>query len=95
MAVTVLARLKVQDYDRWRRVFEEHAALRKTAGSLGTHIFRNSKDSGEVIVNFQWDSEENFGKFLTDPEAQKAMAESGMLGQPDFVFLEDVGRTAS
>ena len=48
----VLARFKVADYDKWREVFESKAELRKSHGCLGTHIFYNAKDHGDVIINY-------------------------------------------
>jgi heme-degrading monooxygenase HmoA len=91
----LLAQLKVADYDRWKQVFESHADLRKQNGCTGTHIFYNAHDKTEVIVNLQWDSEENAQKFLQSPEAQTAIRESGVTGSPNVTFLEDGGRTPS
>jgi len=95
MAAILLTRFKVADYDKWRQTFEEHTDLRKRNGCTGTHIFRNANDPTEVVINLQWDSEENAQKFLASAEARAAMQESGMVGAPDMVFLEDGGRTAS
>jgi heme-degrading monooxygenase HmoA len=95
MAAIMLAHFKVQDQARWRQTFESKADLRKNAGCLGTHIFFNAKDPTEVIVNFQWDSEEKAASFMAGPEARAAMAEAGVIGAPDTWILEDGGRTAS
>ena len=95
MAAILLTRFKVADYDKWRQTFEGHAELRKRSGCTGTHIFRNTHDTSEVVINLQWDSEENAQKFLASAEARAAMQESGMVGAPDMLFLEDGGRTAS
>ena len=91
----LLARFKVADSDRWRQAFESKADLRKQNGCTGTHIFFNAHDKAEVVVNLQWDSEENAQKFIASPEGQTAMRESGMIGAPDIIFLEDGGRTPS
>ncbi len=91
----VLARFKVADYDKWKAVFESKAEMRKTYGCLGTHIFYNAKDHGDVIINLQWDTEENALKFQTSDEIKQAMQEGGVTGPADFIFLEDGGRTPS
>jgi heme-degrading monooxygenase HmoA len=91
----VLARFKVADYDKWRQVFESKADLRKEHGCTGTHIFYNAHDNTDVIVNFQWDSEENAQGFLSGTEARAAMQEAGVAGSPDVIMLEDGGRTPS
>ena len=95
MAVTVLTHFKVQDQAKWRQKFEDHASLRQGAGCSGTHVFYNASDPNDIFVNMQWDSAENVQTFMADPEFQKIMAESGMVGAPEVWFLEDGGRTAS
>lgn len=95
MAAIVLARFKVADYEKWREVFVSKAELRKPFGCTGTHIFYNAKDTGDVIVNLQWDSEENATKFLNSDELKQAMQEAGVTSAPEFIFLEDGGRTPS
>ena len=95
MAAILLARLKVADYDKWRQVFESKADLRKAHGCTGTHIFYNAKDKNDVIINLQWDSMENATEFQSSNEFRQAMQEAGVVGQPDFTFLEDGGRTPS
>ena len=91
----VLVHFKVEDQAKWRQAFEAHAPLRQTGGCTGTHIFYNAHDPNDVFINLQWDSEENALGFMQKPEVQQAMAESGMVGAPDFWVLEDGGRTAN
>jgi heme-degrading monooxygenase HmoA len=93
MAAVILARFKVTDYDKWRQVFESKADLRKSHGCLGTHIFYNAKDHNDIVVNLQWDTEENATKFQTSSEAKAAMQEAGVIGVPDYVIVEDGART--
>ena len=91
----VLARFKVADSDKWRTVFESKADLRKSYGCTGTHIFYNAKDKGDVIVNLQWDTEDNATRFQQSDEIKSAMLEAGVMGPAEFIFLEDGGRTSS
>lgn len=95
MAAIVLARFKVADYEKWREVFVSKAELRQSFGCTGTHIFYNAKDHGDVIINLQWDSEENATRFQNSDEMKQAMQEAGVVGPPEFIFLEDGGRTPS
>ncbi|HEX5140991.1 MAG TPA: antibiotic biosynthesis monooxygenase [Dehalococcoidia bacterium] len=93
MAAVVLARFKVQDYDRWREVFVSKADLRKENGCNGTHIFVNAADKNDVTVNFQWESAEQALAFFEGDAARAAMREAGVIGQPDHWVVEDGGRT--
>jgi heme-degrading monooxygenase HmoA len=93
MAVPVLVRFKVQDYDSWREVFEANGELRRSAGSLGTHIFRNAQDPTEVIVNVQWQDESQATDFYGSQELNAALREAGVIGPIEVTYLEDAGRT--
>jgi heme-degrading monooxygenase HmoA len=95
MPVPVLTRFKVQDFDRWRAVFESKGELRKSAGSLGSHIFRNTKEPNEVIVNVQWQDESQAAAFYGSEDLKAAMREAGVIGSIEITYLEDAGRTAN
>ena len=43
----LLVRHKVEDYAKWKRAFDEHAATRQTGGSKGGQLFRSSDDPNE------------------------------------------------
>jgi quinol monooxygenase YgiN len=95
MPVPVLTRFKVEDFDRWRAVFEANGERRQSAGSLGTHIFRNAKDPNEVIINVQWQDESHAAAFYGSQELIAAMQEAGVIGTIEVTYLEDAGRTAN
>jgi hypothetical protein len=45
-----LVRQKVNDYAKWKQVFDGHAPVRVTAGSKGGYVYRNSDNPNEVFV---------------------------------------------
>ncbi len=51
----MLVRHKVEDYDRWKPIFDEHGAVREESGSKGGRLFRNADDPNETIILFEWD----------------------------------------
>ena len=55
MAYTV-ARLKVQDFAKFKEGFTAGAALRKSYGSLGAQMFQSASDPNEVVLVFEWES---------------------------------------
>jgi quinol monooxygenase YgiN len=95
MAAIMLSHFRVEDQARWRQVFESNVELRRNAGCLGTHIFHDAHDPNDVLVNFQWDSEENASKFMSSPEARQAMSDAGVIGTPQMWFVSDGGRTSA
>ena len=88
----MLVRLKVEDYAKWKPVFDEHAATRKAYGSKGGHVFRSADNPNEVVVLLEWDDLGKARQFAQSDDLRKAMQQSGVSGQPDFYFLDEVDR---
>ena len=57
--VYVLIISKVQDYEKWKNVFDEHSATRKAGGCKEGRLFRNIDDQNEITIIFKWDTIEN------------------------------------
>ncbi len=93
--VQFLIRHKVKDYEKWKRLFDDHGAKRKAGGSKGGRLFRSEKDPNEVVILFDW---EDFGKahqFADSEDLRKRMEGAGVLGKPDLYFLEETGKFAA
>ncbi len=88
-------RLKVEDYARWRPVYDEHGATRKASGCKGTHVFRNAENPNEIVALLEWDELENARQFIQSEDLREAMQRSGVADQPDIYFLDDAGRTST
>ena len=87
----LLVRHKVEDYDRWKPVFDhDHGATRERWGSKGGWILRNTDDPDELVILLEWDSVENARRFADAEELQDAMRRAGVADQPDVYFLEEV-----
>jgi hypothetical protein len=47
----LLVRHKVEDYERWKPVFDhDHGATREQWGSKGGWILRNAEDPDELVI---------------------------------------------
>ena len=83
----VLSTAKVEDFERWRRMFSTKGAeKRKQYGSKGSQVFRDPNDDRRVWVVFDWD-EEGFRRFASDPEMASVFEEGGMSGRPQVAEL--------
>jgi quinol monooxygenase YgiN len=87
---SLLVRHKVQDYGKWKPVFDAHATARKSGGCKGGRLFRNANDPNEIVMLFEWDSVENAQKFAQSPDLREAMQRAGVVDKPDVYFLEEV-----
>jgi len=92
----VLGRVTTGDFDQfWSTFTSAGAAQRRKYGSSGARVFRTLGKPEEVIILFDW-SEEDYRRFLADPESQAIMKSAGLTGPPEVIAeVEPVGETDS
>lgn len=90
----LLVRHKVKDYSKWKTVFDEHAATRKTSGSKGGRLFRNADNPNETLILFEWESIEKAKKFAQSEDLKKTMLKAGVSDKPDVYFIEEVEKVS-
>jgi heme-degrading monooxygenase HmoA len=89
-----LVRLKVEDYARWKLVFDQQGSPRKAGGSQGARIFRNTDDADELIILFQWDDLEKLRQYAQS-EGPQVRQHAGVADQPDVYFLQEVEQVSA
>ena len=94
MAVA-LAHFKVQDYDKWLVAFRAGAAMRAAGGCKGVHIFYNSDDKTDIIINFNFEDRAKAEAMLAEPATIEAQQGAGVIGRPELTWVEDGGREPS
>jgi hypothetical protein len=85
----VIVKYKVADYARWKPIFDAGGANRQAGGSKGGQLFRSADDPNEVVMLFEWDLEQA-RQFRQCERLSAEMQEVGVLGPPDFYFLEEI-----
>lgn len=85
----VLVRHKVQDFAKWKPIFDADAAVRTGAGLRDHLVLRNADDPTEVVAVFETDDIAAARDFAVRPELREVMEKAGVVGRPDMVFLED------
>ena len=86
----LLIRHKVEDFDVWKPLFDEHGATRRANGSLGARLFRNADDPHEVLILMAWDDLDRASLFVQSDDLHDVMARSGVTDRPDVWFLEEI-----
>ena len=84
----ILVRSKVEDYAKWKPVFDEQRSFRKSSGSKGENVFRNADNPNELFVLLEWDNLERARQFAQSSELREAMQKAGVVDKPDINFLE-------
>jgi heme-degrading monooxygenase HmoA len=91
----VLVRHKVQDYAKWKPVFDEHGVARKASGSKGGQLFRNADDPNDLAILLEWDDVKKARQFVQSEELKQAMQRAGVSGPPEILFLDELARPSA
>jgi len=86
--VNIIIRHKVEDFGKWKSVYDEHDSARKEAGCQSDQVLQNGEDPNDVVISFDWDNVENFKKFAESDNLKEAMQKAGVAGKPDFYYSE-------
>ncbi len=85
----LLVRHRVEDYARWRPIFDETAGVRERYGSNGGQVFRSADDPTEVVMLFEVDDLGRAREFVGSDDLREAMQRAGVVDRPDILFLND------
>ena len=88
----LLVHHKVEDYARWRPMYDEHAATRKAGGASGTaagRVFRSATNPNELVILLEWDDLEKARQFAHSEDLRQTMQRAGVVDQPDVYFLNE------
>jgi hypothetical protein len=85
-----LLRHKVEDYERWKPVFDGHTPTFMQSGSNGGWLLRNAEDPNEIVILLEWDNLENALQFYGSDDLRETMGRAGVADQPDLYFFEEV-----
>ena len=88
----LLVRHKVEDYARWKPIFDEHGTTRQAAGSKGGQLWRSAEDPNELVLLLEWDDLDRARQFAESDDLREAMGRAGVTGRPDVHFLEEIVR---
>lgn len=86
----VLIRHKVEDYGKYKTIFDQHAATREASGSQGGRLFRNANNPNEIVSLIEWDDLEKAQQFAQSDDLREKMQHAGVADHPDVYFLEEV-----
>jgi len=89
----LLVRHTVEEYKKWKPIYDKHASTRQANGSQGARLLRSVSNPNDITLLFEWNDIEKARQFSTSPELKMAMQEAGVKGQPDITYLEEIERT--
>ena len=85
----VLGRHKVENYEKWRSVFDSAQELRKKNGEESYQIFRDKDNPNIITILNKWTNVEAAKQFFNSNEVKEKMKESGVFSEPTFYFMNE------
>ncbi len=79
----LFVRHKVEDYAKWRKVYDDLETTRTTMGEVGDWAYQLDGDPNDVTVIHDFDSVEKAKAFAGSSELREAMGNAGVAGKPD------------
>ena len=83
----VFVRHRVNDFETWKKAFDDFAETRKASGEKTFQVFRPGDDSKNLHLLFEWDNVDNARKFMESTELKDVMGRAGVAEEPDIQFL--------
>ena len=90
---TLFVRHEVKDYAHWKGGYDEFAHVRKEVGVTAASVHRDPENPNVVIVTHRFSSADAMFAFINSEDLKGAMAEAGVVGQPEIWLSEDVEHT--
>ena len=87
--VFLLVRHKVEDYEKFRVVYDEAQGIAESFGQVTSRAFQELDDPNMVTVLAEFNTEENVKKFMESLELKEAMKKAGVAGEPEIHFLKE------
>jgi quinol monooxygenase YgiN len=84
---TLLVHHQVQDYSRWRKLFDDHDKTRREFGSTGYRVFQSAGDANDITVIMNWPTVDAAKAFAKSDSLKEAMDNAGIISQPEVTFL--------
>jgi len=90
MLAGVIVSHDVEDYDEWRKVYDDFDLFRKECGIVGHAVNQELGKPNSVIVYHQADSSSSLRSFVESSELKERMREAGVVGPAEMRFVEVV-----
>ncbi len=85
---TLYVHHKVNDYENWRKVFDNLTSNRTAFGCTGHQVFQSANDPCEITILTHWRSVEAAKKYAASDELKDDMKNAGVISQPEVMFLQ-------
>jgi hypothetical protein len=86
----MMMRLSVEEYAKWKPVFDGLTKTRIAYGSKGGHLFHSANNPNEITILFDWEDIKKAKDYAQSDVLKEAMLKAGVIGKPEASFLEEI-----
>ena len=80
--VFVTVAFEVENFDKWRKVFDGDLAEKKKGGMISETVFQDIKNKNSVTLLFEWKSPQALNAFMSTDRLKEKMEEAGTRSEP-------------
>ena len=80
---------EVEDYEAWKVIFDNAAAIRKDAGEKSYQVLKYESDPNKIVHFSHWSSIGNAKVFFESPKLVKIREQAGVKA-PEFTYLDEL-----
>lgn len=80
---------EVEDYELWKKVFDDAASIRKDAGERTYQVLKHASNSNKIVHFSCWTSVDAAKQFFESPKLVKIRLDAGVKA-PEFIYLEQL-----
>lgn len=80
---------EVEDYDAWKKIFDNASGIRKEAGEISYQVFKYETKPNKIVHFSVWSSLKKAKNFFQSPKLVKIRTDAGVKS-PDFIYLEQL-----
>jgi len=81
-------RHRVEDYPKWKEVFDSTAEHKRSHGWKGYRLLAIEGDNNHVLVMEEFETEDQAREFLGSDYLREAMGRAGVSDEPDILVVE-------
>ena len=86
----VLVQQRIEEFDRWKDVFDRLGPARAAAGCRSTEVFRDREDPHEVVVLFEFEDVARAREHMGSDELRAAWRDAGVIDPGKRTILDAV-----
>jgi len=78
---------EVEDYEAWKKIFDDAASIRKNAGEQSYQVLKLATNSNKIVHFSKWSSISNAKAFFESAKLVEIRQQAGVK-MPEFIYLE-------